>query len=320
MQIKFKGSKTDLQKALDQFGLKAQKIKVIKKGVVNSSFLILISNGKKYVLRVYQKGHRTDAQIQNELKIMKDFSLNNIPIVRVLKNKSGGYLTKFFDAKGEVWRAILMKYVKGKHLEASQINLIPVFAKYQAKMHVVASGFRKTKNNFFGKTVSWLENESKQALRNIENAKLRRIYALISSDILAEAKERIKEINALPSGEVHLDYDSDNLIVSKKRIKAILDFDDASSQPFVLDTANSLWWWLFLNSVNMHATILDAYLKSYTKYRVLSKKERDLLLFFIRMRNVTLAATLFVNMKEKRDLKSFGKALKADKLFKEIKL
>lgn len=320
MKTKFKGSKIDLQKALVQFGLKAQKVKVIKKGVVNSSFLILISNGKKYVLRVYQKDHRTDAQIQNELKIMKDFSLNNIPTVRVLKNKSGVYLTKFFDAKGEVWRAILMKYVQGKHLKPSQINLIPEFAKYQAKMHVVASGFKKTKSNFSRKMVSWLENESKQALRNIQNVKLRREYALISSEILAEAKERIKEINALPSGEVHLDYDSDNLIVSKKRIKAILDFDDASTQPFVLDTANSLWWWLFFNPVKMHAKILDVYFKSYTKYRLLSKKERDFLPFFIRMRNITLAATLFVNMKEKRNLKSFRKALKADKLFKEMKL
>lgn len=318
MKTKFKGTKADLQIALDQYGLKAKKVKVIKNGVVNSSFLISCSNGKTYVFRAYQRGNRTDAQIQNELKIMRSFSLNHIPIVKVFKNKSREYLTRFIDSKGEIWRAILMKHVKGKHLEPSQINLIPLFANYQAKMHIVASRFKKTKNNFTEKMVSWLEKERQQALKNINDAKLRREFALMSSEILSEAKSRIKEINRLPSGEAHLDYDSDNILVTKKEIKAILDFDDTSSQPFVLDIANSLWWWLFFNPFKVHTRILNAYFISYNKYRLLSKKEKDLLSFFIRMRNVTLAATLFVNMKGKRDLKSFEKALRADRLFKEL--
>ena len=249
---------------------------------------------------------------------MRKFGLNHVPVVKVLKNQSGSYLTKFSNFSEKAWRVILMEYVKGEHLKSSQINLIPTFAKYQAKMHIVADSFERTKNNFLGKMVSWLENESKEALRNIDEAKLRREYASISAEILSEAKRRIKEINALPFGMVHLDYDSDNLIVSQKQIKAILDFDDISSQPFILDTANSLWWWLFFNPLKIHTKIISLYFKTYNKYRLLSKREKDFLPFFIRMRNITLAAALFVNVKEKRNLHLLRKALKADKLFKEI--
>ena len=65
MTIKFKGIKTDLEKALVKYDIEAKKIRAMKDGVVNSSFLIFATNGRRYVLRVYQKGNRSDVQIQN---------------------------------------------------------------------------------------------------------------------------------------------------------------------------------------------------------------------------------------------------------------
>ena len=321
MGTKFKGSKADLRKALSLYDLVPKKIKAIKDGIINSSFLVVCADGSVYVLRIYQKGNRTDAEIQNELKLMKNFELNDIPVAPIFKNKLGDYLTKFNDSKGKVWRAILMRFIKGNHLKSSQLDLIPEFAKYQAKMHVVVGSLRKEKNDFFEKKmIDWLEKERKQALKRIKNIQLYREYAKISSEIIIEARHKKKEISLLPSGEVHLDYDSNNLIVTNKHIKAILDFDDISPQPFILDTANSLWWWLFFNSKRSHSKIIDSYFKSYFHYRSLSKAEKGFFTLFIRMRNATLAALLFVNMRSKIDSKSFKKALQIDKLFKQIEI
>ncbi|GEM_PF-2896518 len=321
MGTKFKGLKVDLQKALSLYDLNPIKIKAIKDGIINSSFLVVSADGSMYVFRVYQKGNRTDAEIQNELKLMKNFESNDIPVAPVFKNKFGSYLTKFRDSEGEVWRAILMQFVKGSHLKPSQLNLISEFAKYQAKMHVVASTLKQVKGDFFEKKmIDWLEKERRQALRRIRNSKVHKEYAKISSEIIIEAKNKKKEISLLSSGEVHLDYDSNNLIVTNKHIKAILDFDDISKQPFVLDTANSLWWWLFFNPNKSHKKIIDSYFKSYSRYRSLNKAEKGFLPLFIRMRNATLAALLFVNIRGKADSKSLNKALQIDRLFQQIKI
>jgi len=66
--------------------------------------------------------------------------------------------------------------------------------------------------------------------------------------VTRDIKNNADEISCLPLGLVHLDYDSDNILIKGNKIAAILDFDDLSSQPFIADLGNSLWWWLFTSN------------------------------------------------------------------------
>ncbi len=323
MNKKFIGSKSDLLKVLDLYDLKYKSIKPIKNGIINSSFFVLDQRGKKYVLRVYRNGMRTDHEILRELQITQKFRRAGIPIPQLLENLKGKLLTEFSDKNRQSWRAILMKFVNGRHLKANDYSLIPEFAALQAKMHKLERG-SKTKNSLklsFDKMVAWLKDEKNKArLKKIQKQNLIEKYEAIVQDILLEIKLNQKTIWSLPAGYVHLDYDSNNLLVGTKHIEAILDFDDLSYQPLALDSAFSLWWWLFENPIAKHESILQLYAQGYTKHRKWSRVESQLLPLFMRMRNATLAGLLFVNLPKNPNLKLLERAIKLDRVFKTIRL
>lgn len=134
----------------------------------------------------------------------------------------------------------------------------------------------------------------------------------IYSDLKRNIELNFDDILALPCGDVHLDYDSDNIIVENDKIKAILDFDDISNQPFILDTANSIWWWLFKNKKEDYEKILSNYFESYQKIRNITEKEYKFLNLFLRMRNLTLICLLYVNISREINYAEVEKGLILD--------
>jgi Ser/Thr protein kinase RdoA (MazF antagonist) len=322
MDKKFLGSKLDIKKVLALYGLKPKIVKSIKDGMINSSFFVLDQNDKQYVLRVYQRGIHKDKEILNELQTMIKFRQGGVPIPLVLENVKNQILTKFIDSGKSSWQVILMEFIKGHHLKSNEYQLICEFAEFQSRMHKLGKQTKpKSKLKLsFKKMTDWLKNEEGKAVEKISDKVLKLKFKKIVKDILAETKEKEKEILSLPAGYVHLDYDSNNIIVSGKHIDGILDFDDLSYQPLVLDSAFSLWWWLFFNPLSIHGKILQQYNQGYTKYLKRSSVEKRLLPLFIRMRNATLAALLFINIPKYQDVKSFKKALELDPVFKSLKL
>lgn len=321
MNKRFQGSKSDIEKVLALYGLQFEAIKPIKDGIINSSFFVVGPNKKRYVLRVYQHGMRTDRAIFNELQVTAKFRQARVPIPKILKNLQAQILTKFVDSKRNQWRAIVMEFVDGRHLKSNDYRLILEFAAFQAKMHKLGSQIQthpKLKISFNKMTV-WLKNEKDNALKKITSSSLKREYSEIVQDILFEIRHRQKEILSLPAGFVHLDYDSNNILVSGGHIRGILDFDDISYQPLVLDSAFSLWWWLFFNPMSVHGQILRQYRQGYAKHREWSRMESQLLPLFIRMRNATLAGLLFINLPKRPDLKSFQKAIKLESILKTLR-
>jgi Ser/Thr protein kinase RdoA (MazF antagonist) len=101
-------------------------------------------------------------------------------------------------------------------------------------------------------------------------------------------------------------------------VKAILDFDDISSQPFILDTANSLLWWLFKNERKNHKAILSNYFKNYNKMRKILDEEYEFLSLFLRMRNLTLMCLLYVNISEEVKYEKVNQGIVLDPLLKQI--
>ena len=323
MNNKFQGSKSEIKKLLALYGLKSKSIVPIKDGIINSSFFVLDSESEEYVLRVYQRGTRADRDILNELRITAKFRQAGVPIPQTLKNVKGQILTKFRDSKYNQWRAIVMEFITGHHLKSNEHSLISEFAGFQAQMHELGQQIlpRPNLKSSFNKMAVWLKEErTKALLKKLPDSGLKQKYEGIVQDILLEIKEREKEIWTLPAGYVHLDYDSNNIIVSDRHIRGILDFDDLSYQPLALDSAFSLWWWLFFNPILTHTQILRRYRQGYTKRRHWSTMESQLLPLFIRLRNATLAALLFINLPKGPDLKSLKKAIKLDSLFKTLKL
>ncbi|MEK7172480.1 MAG: phosphotransferase [Patescibacteria group bacterium] len=302
--LKFNGSQEELSKIFDLYKLNVLDVQCFKDGIINTSYCLKIGDGSKLVLRVYQNGGKSNDAIEKELNFMDEMRNSGVPIPPVMANIFDKKLTIFKDSIGREWRAIIMAFAQGRHLEPTDFAIIPELAMYQAKMHLVSSGLNKNSESpNFKAMVDWLDkefNETKsKGLAKEIFSKIEEIYNGLKQDI----ELNFDEILALPCGDVHLDYDSDNVIVDNGKIKAILDFDDISKQPFILDTANSIWWWLLKNKKENYEKILNSYFESYRKIRDITEKEYKFLSLFLRMRNLTLMCLLYANIPEKNRLR-----------------
>lgn len=317
--LRFNGSEEELSKIFDQYKLKVLNTRCFKDGIINTSYCLDIEGGSKLVLRVYQNGDKSSDAIEKELDFMEKMNDSGIPIPSVMNNENGDKMTIFKDSNGKEWRAIIMTFADGRHLKPDDLDIIPEFATYQAKMHLCSAKLNKNSDvSNFKAMVDWMDKEFKETkskgiaeeiLGKIEN-----IYTELKRDI----ESNYKSILELPFGDVHLDYDSDNIIVGDGKIKAILDFDDISMQPFILDTANSIWWWLFKNKQGDYKKILQSYFESYREARDISEKEYKLLSLFIRMRNLTLMCLLYVNISEEPNYTRINEGLILDPLLKSL--
>lgn len=297
--LKFKGSEEELSKIFDLYKLNVSDVQCFKNGIINTSYCLKTEDGSKLVLRVYQSGDKSNDAIEKELDFMDEMRKSGVPIPSIIVNIFDRKLTVFKDSVGKEWRVVVITFARGRHLEPTDFEIIPEFAMYQAKMHLVSSGLNKnSEGSNFKAMVDWMDKEfneikSKGLIKEIFG-KIEEIYNELKQNI----ESSFEEILALPYGDVHLDYDSDNVIIDNGKIKAILDFDDISRQPFILDTANSIWWWLLKNKKEDYEKILNSYFESYREIRNIAEKEYKFLSLFLRMRNLTLMCLLCVNISE----------------------
>ncbi|MDP3882484.1 MAG: phosphotransferase [Candidatus Staskawiczbacteria bacterium] len=319
-EARFNGFKNELSQIFNFYELKVLDAQRLEDGMINSSYKLITEGGLKFVLRVYKNGVKTNKDIQKELLFMGEMENHGIPVPVIIDNIYGTKLSVFNDVSGAEWRAIVMTFVEGRHLKSNDFDIIPEFAIYQAKMHLASD---KLEKDFdapnFKAMIDWMDKEfeetkskkiTEEVLSKIEN-----IYNELKQDIDLSYKDIVE----LPYGDVHLDYDSDNLIVNDKKIKAILDFDDISCQPFILDIANSLLWWLFKNKQEDYKKILQSYFKNYRKTREISEKELKFLNLFLRMRNLTLMCLLYVNTPEEVRYEKVNQGINLDPLLTEVK-
>lgn len=314
--LKFNGSKEELSKIFDLYKLNVLDVQCFKDGIINTSYCLKIGDGSKLVLRVYQNDGKGNDAIEKELDFMDEMRNSGVPIPLIIANIFDKKLTIFKDFVGREWRAIVMAFAQGRHLEPTDFEIIPEFAAYQAKMHLASSGLNKNSANpNFKDMIDWLDKEFNETkLKGLTEeifGEIEAIYNKLKQDI----ELNLDDILALPCGYVHLDYDSDNVIVDNGKIKAILDFDDISKQPFILDTANSIWWWLFKNKKEDYEKILNSYFESYRKIRNITEKEYKFLSLFLRMRNLTLMCLLYVNISEEINYARINEGLAIDFCF-----
>lgn len=284
--------------------------KEIKTGVENTSIFLKTNKGK-FVLRVYRRNNKTMGEIAQEVEFMNFLRNQGIPTPQIMLNLKGKLISQIKINK-VAWNFILMEFVDGKHLISDQHSIIAEVSKYQALIHKAAGKFKKVeKSKNLKDRINEFTVQNKKAEKFLKNNYLWPDIRKIIIQTAQDAKRNFDEINSLPSGLVHLDYDSDNILTKRNKVMAILDFDDLSCQPFIMDLGNSLWWWLFTNKNNDLKLLYKKYLGGYQKYRRLSKKELLFLLLFIKMRNISIAI-FDINHDEKKSLKEWKKVLDFD--------
>lgn len=303
-----------LEYVIKKLNKKVKKIKRFSSGIINETYLITFFDKSEIVVRIYNK-ERKVKEVAREIAIMEQLRKKgiSIPEIYTIKNKKYLYF-KDKDKKNRI--AVCMEFIDGDELQPNDHNLIQSCAITQSKMHSILTKKdmpSKERQRGILKIKKWMDKEVMLAINN------KNIKKEIKSQILEKYKSLLcdwkinqKSLLEIPFGIVHLDYDSSNILIKNNNISGIIDFDDVTDSPLLIDLGFSVWWWLFFNFEKSDLKVGTEYIKSYSKNRNLTGKEKDLLSFIIRVRNMILLCLLFINNSPKIQNNKIKKALILD--------
>lgn len=311
-QNQIKLNKEIVRKLVSSYNLDLISFKEVNSAGVKNTTAFLNTSKGSLVLKVYRRNNKKLREISQEIVFANFLREYGIPIPQILSNSKGKFVCqKKID--NLTWTYILMECIEGEYLDHNQYGFMSLMAKYQALMHKATCEFKtigkvRTLKDEISDFVRYEGNAEKFLKKNYFYLEIRKLI----SNTIFDLRSNFNEISLLPSGLVHMDYESDNILVNKKKITAILDFDDLSYHPFIADMGVSLWWWLFMNRDKNCKVLINKYLKEYQKYRKLSKKEIEYLPLFIQTRNINVLMYDLTNKRSKKEWKElldFGEAL-----------
>ncbi len=292
-----------ISKFLDFYGINNFTFDAIKEGISNISLLVK-SQEKKYVLRIYAQERKTNEEINFEIKFQDYLRSHNVPIPKIYPNRQGEEMT-VVKLNGKSWQSILMELVEGSSVTNNPSDhLIKELANIQARMHILGIDYSKNEDSI---------KDPLTSLRDYVFSKLPNI--LVNDKEVLEFVKRVKayEYNLdpnLPQGWNHLDINFDgNVITKDNKVEGILDFDDLLFSPPVVCLGFTLW--SIFDESGLDAIWL--YLEEYQKIRPLTSLEFESLPHIIFFRNYSIGAFRLLLWEEDTPMKDIEDILKLEK-------
>lgn len=274
----FQPNASKVRDILAAYDLNLQDYELATSGIENITIIANCNEGK-FVLRLYRQNKKTDEHINQEWRFVNFLHKNDFPVAQTVTNKDGELLIKYID-NDMTWQVILMKFVDGRHPSSYSPKLIANLASTQAKMHLLAPTFS---DHYYGSVLRNLQE--KHFIKQID-------FTNLPSKEFAELLKRAEkyEVNLGTDFDFalcHLDFDADNVLVDEHdELTAILDFDDLSLAPFVLDLAYTLWDVYYDGGEDS----VNQYLSVYQKIRPLNSEEKSVIKQIILFRHYVISA------------------------------
>src|SRR2546430_16410629 len=137
-------SKKNVRAILARYNLPLTRFEHATSGIENLT-LIVWSEKKKYVLRVYPQNKKSDAAILLELDFMSHLRKNGLPLPAIISSSDDQPLV-VCELDHKKWQSVLMEYAQGDHPEAFTPALLDHMAPLQARMHILGKQYAKTHN------------------------------------------------------------------------------------------------------------------------------------------------------------------------------
>jgi Ser/Thr protein kinase RdoA (MazF antagonist) len=272
-----KHSLESVKKLGRHYGIDVNGYQAATSGIENTT-LIAVSNGAKYVFRIYRQDKKTDDQIHAEIDFIIFLRSHGVPTVDVRVNNNGDLLTNF-EALEKSWQVIVMDFANGEHPKSLSTALITNIATTQAQMHTAAVNYT-AKLDVIRQLTELVETEF------IHQIDLATVNPELRAFLERGAAYKLALAANLPKGPCHMDYDEQNMLFSGDEITAVLDFDDMAVAPYVCCLAYTLW---HIQDTNGVAT-RDSYLAVYQQLRPLSEVEKQFLFPAMLFRHYMISA------------------------------
>ncbi len=256
-----------------QYELDIVSLERIKIGLMNINYKVRCSSGNSYIFKIYDLAETKSALYT--ARLLKFLSDRDFPCP-VLSVSKRGELVSLFNKKP----CVLYDYIHGSihnHFKKKDIYEVGFFL---GKMHKKGLGFKQP----FKKT-TWDQEDLKKIVRKNKSIFLKsRLQgaSLLIKSVVSEL-DRFNFPKNLPFGITHQDVKPENVVFSKGKVKGFLDFDNSYKGVLLNDLTTAIIWSCFKNNI-MDYSLLNSYLRGYSKSRKLTKIEKDNLLEGIKFR------------------------------------
>lgn len=255
---KDKLSKSEILSAADFFKIgKNFAYSLVSGGNINSNYILKTESGK-YILRAYK--FKTEKEILSELGLLDFLSQNKFPcpkpVGKIFKTKN-----KFVCCFG---------FIEGHELNKVTENDLKKIAKLMAILHILTKNYR-LKYKREGEGLKVIKQYLKIKKKDILNSKFRDSKNFIK--FLETELNKLKLDRNLPSGAIHVDIKTENIIIGKDGNLSFIDFDNFYIDTYVTDIANAIMWLSVNEKEMLDLKKAKIFLREYNKYRKLSKRE-----------------------------------------------
>ena len=263
--------KVELKRITGNYQLNISNFQAIEEGSSNSNYFLSTDQGQ-YVLTIFEIDPSAAEKIAFILCLLEQ---HNYPAPKLIQATNGKNLTDYQNKK-----VMIKQYIPGRTLAQLNVEQIQQIGVFLAKLHQIPP----------------------PEYLPLEHAYLKDTYPMIlaqnQDQIYKEwVKSRVDILTgnldlSLPTGFIHGDLFTDNVLIENGKFKAVLDFEDAGHNLLIFDIGMAVVG-LCREDSRIRLEKVRALLSGYQKTRILDKNEKQSLLTSIKLTAVLTSAWRF---------------------------
>jgi Ser/Thr protein kinase RdoA (MazF antagonist) len=244
-------------------------------GVANENFSVRTTNGN-YVVK-FVREHSAD-NLKTVAPFFRAIEHDNFPTAYYLRNSAGEFV---FDKGSTV--AVVMHEEKGTVPDTNN-QTVYVMGETLARLHSVPAEGLKTRLTWFNP--EFLPQGLTDLDSRIDSKTVRR---------LRRAFEKIGSIEntGLRKSIVHGDFHPGNLLFCEEKLEVVLDWEEVSFGPSLIDIAYAIFI-MFFEGSKFNAEHFSSFMNGYQSVRILSQNERNSLSTFVQFVGLTVSTWIFL--------------------------
>lgn len=121
---------------------------------VSDTYLLTGSSGERYIFKVYRTGHRSPAEIEEEINLLLRLKKEGVSVSFPFADKDGGYLQTFRAAEG-CRTGVLFHYAPGENTYDFSDRQLAVLGREMARFHNVAGPEKTIRPVYSEETTLW---------------------------------------------------------------------------------------------------------------------------------------------------------------------
>ncbi|HID37044.1 MAG TPA: homoserine kinase [Ghiorsea sp.] len=253
---------------------KLQSFTGIAAGIENSNFFLEMQGGTRYVLTIFERLNADE--LPYFMRLMKHLASHGLKSPDVLVRNDDSLIFDFETDDG-VKQGCIVSCLTGETLDFLNQAQLRSSGEALATLHMAGSSFDEHRDNPTG--FDWLEDNIQNMQADVEKIYGAEALALLNDELAFQKQQRV---SGLPSGVIHGDLFTDNILFMGNDVSGVIDFYYAHHSSFAMDIAIA---------INAQAIVLGdedearmaAFLAGYESKRVLQASEKDALNGLLRL-------------------------------------